>query len=302
MKSVGRLIRHACLLLLVAAIPACKVADDANAAAQQMTATSTELGKYYRALEKTLTDTIALNELNQALLGVPFGEEDRKQIEDARSEIRKRQHIARALTHLSESMNAFVDSKSSSDVESSATDLGNELISAKALPNGSPVPDALGKAGNFLIQIVQQHEEKKAAQAMDGTLTALVELFSNEMPVYASISRQHIALAKTLAASLIKKQYVDPTPLLQPALKPFDLSAAPADPQLQSTLRSLVESRLDTSAESVGRRQAEASDAMLKALKEMSSRIHLLATEKPMPFRGNPFDLNVVESWAASII
>ena len=302
MKSLRGWIWRACLLLLVAVVPACKVADDANAAAEQMTATSTELRNYYHALEKNLTDTIALNELNQSLFGLPFGEADRKQIEDARAEIRKRQQIAKALTHLSESMSAFVGSKASSDVETAATDLGNELISAKALPNGSPVPDALGKAGNFLIQIVQQHEEKKAAQAMDSTLAALVELFSKEMPVYESLSRQHIMLAKTVAGSLIKKQYVDPTPLLQPALKPFDLAPAGSDEQLQKTLRNLAESRLDNSAETANQRQAEASEAMLAALKEMSSRIHLLADEKPMPFRGNPFSLTVVESWAASII
>jgi hypothetical protein len=45
---------------------------------------------------------------------------------------------------------------------------------------------------------------------------------------------------------------------------------------------------------------------MLDALREMSSRVHLLATEKPMPIRGDPFSLKLVEdwvqSWAASFI
>ena len=45
---------------------------------------------------------------------------------------------------------------------------------------------------------------------------------------------------------------------------------------------------------------------MLDALREMSSRVHLLATEKPMPIREAPFSLKLVEdwvqSWAASLI
>jgi hypothetical protein len=176
------------------------------------------------------------------------------------------------------------------------------MVSIKALPKGSPVPEALGKAGDFLIQIVQQHEEKKAAQAMDGTLAALVDLFAKEKPIYDSLDRQHIFLAKIVAASLIKRQFVDPTPMLRPALKPFGLSAATSDEHLQSTLRTLAENRLDTSAEAANKREADASTAMLAALQEMSSRIHLLATEKPMPIRGNPFSLKVVESWAASVI
>jgi hypothetical protein len=289
------------MLLLFSSLFACKVADDAVAAADQMTATSAALSAYYGAVADTLTDTISLNELNLSLFEVPFGEADRKQIEEVRAEILKRKDMAQALARLATAMSALSGSKVSSDVSTAATALGNELVSIKALPNGSPVPGVLGKAADLLLQIVQQHEEKKAAQAMDGTLAALVELFAKEKPVYDSLARVHIFLAKTVAATLIKRQVVDPTPILQPALKPFNLSATTPDEHLQSTLRTLAESRLETSAEAATKREMDASAAMLAALQEMSSRVHLLATEKRMSLRGNPFSLKLVEAWAASV-
>jgi hypothetical protein len=302
-KTTRQFLYSVGMLLLVCSVFACKVSDDAAAAAaQQMTATSAALSSYYGATAESLTDTISLNELNFTLFGVPFEAADRKQIEEARAEILKRKEVAQCLARLASSMTALTKSKASSEVSTAATALGKEMVSIQALPKGSPVPEALGKAGDFLLQIVQQHEEKKAAQAMDGALAALVDLFAKEKPVYDSLDRVHIFLAKTVAASLIKRQFVDPTPMLQPALKPFGLSAAASDEHLQNTLRTLAENRLETSAEDANKREVDASTAMLKALQEMSSRVHLLATEKPMPVRGNPFSLKVVESWAASVI
>ncbi len=70
-------------------------------------------------------------------------------------------------------MAALSTSKAPADVETAATSLGKELIQVKALPGGSAVPDAVGKAGNYLLQIIQQHKEKQAARAMDQTLTAV---------------------------------------------------------------------------------------------------------------------------------
>jgi hypothetical protein len=90
--------------------------------------------------------------------------------------------------------------------------------------------------------------------------------------------------------------------MLSSALKPFNLAPLPADTELGVTLRSLALSRLQTSADYATQSEINASSAMLAALQEMSSRVHLLATEKPMPLRGNPFSLKIVESWVASAI
>jgi hypothetical protein len=162
------------------------------------------------------------------------------------------------------------------------------------------VPDLLGKAGNALMQIVQQHEEKKAARAMDETLQAVGDLFEKEKPTYDSIARMHVRQASQVARDLINANQVDYTSMLAPALRPFSLSPVPPNPGLQAQLKSLALSRLDTATDTAVQREERASAAMLDALREMSSRVHLLATEKPMSIREAPFSLKLVEDWVQS--
>ena len=283
--------------LLFCSLSACKISDDAIAASRQMTSTASTLNDYYSTLEDAVTDTIALYELDAALSGLPYSDNDRKQQVATRDELENRKHMAIALAKLATSFETLAKNSSSNDVDKSATALGNELIGLKALPSGSPVPDAIGKAGNALMQIVQQHEERKAARTIDQTLEAVGDLYEQEKPVYDSIARTHIRQASEVAKSLINANQVDYSTMLAPALKPFSLAALPSNATLQTQLKPLALSRLDTATTAAVRKAEKASTAMLDALREMSSRVHLLATEKPMPIRDAPFSLKLVEDW-----
>ena len=285
---------------LIGSLAACKVSDDAIAASQQMTSTANALNDYYSTLDAGLTDTISLYELDGAISGIPFGDDDRKLSESARAELEKRKELAGSLARLASAMSTLSNSTASSDVQTSATQLGNELIAVQALPGGSPVPDAVGKAGNFLLQIVQQHEEKKAARAIDETLRAVGDLFEKEKPTYDSIARTHDREASQIAQDLLKSNAVDPSPMLAPALRAFDLTALAPSTSMQSSLKTLALSRLQRATDESTKRDESASVAMLASLREMSSRVHLVATEKPMSLRGAPFSLKLVEDWAQS--
>lgn len=286
--------------LLFCSVSACKVSDDAIAASQQMTSTASTLNDFYSALEDTVTDTVTLYELDAALSGIPFGDNDRKLLETTRHEVENRKQMAASLAKLAASFATLTNSSAASDVDKSATALGNELVTIKALSSDSPLPDALGKAGNLLIQLVQQHDEKKAARAMDETLQAISDLFAKEKPTYDSIARTHIHQASQVARDLISANEVDYSSMLAPALKPFSLSALPSNPTLQTQLKPLAMSRLDTATDTATQKEEKASTAMLDALREMSSRMNLLANEKPMPIREAPFSLRLVEDWAQS--
>ncbi len=302
MKNLRRFAWGSTLLFLFSLVTACKVSDDAVAASTQMTATAASLHSYYAALAGSVTDTIALYELDAAISGIPFSAEERKLPEETRAEILKRRELAKTLAKLASSMATLSNSKAPADIETAATSLGEELTKIKALPNGALVPDAVGKAGNFLLQIVQQHEEKQAARAMDQTLAAVGDLFEKEKPTYDSIARTHIFQASQVAKDLINANGVDPAPMLEPALKPFALTPLPPSQQLQASLKSLALSRLQSTADENAQKEVNASAAMLAALREMSSRVHLLATDRSMPIRGNPFSLEIVESWISAAI
>src|ERR1700753_409402 len=173
--------------LLFCGLSACKVSDDAIAASQQMTSTASTLNDFYSTLEDSVTDTITLYELDAALSGIPFGDNDRKLIETTRSELENRKQMAAALAKLAASFATLPKTSSATAVDKSATALGKELVSIQALPSGSPVPDVLGKAGNALMQLAQQHEEKKAVRTIDQTLEAVGDLFEKEKSTYDSI-------------------------------------------------------------------------------------------------------------------
>src|ERR1035437_6245873 len=224
MKRLRRIVRGSTLLILFSSVFACKVSDDAVAASSQMTSTAAGLNSYYSVLADSVTDTIALYELDSVISGIPFSSEDRKLPEDTRAEILKRRDLANSLGKLASSMAILSDSKAPADVETAATSLGNELIQVKALPGGSSVPDAIGKAGNYLLQVIQQHKEKEAARAMDQILAAVGDLFEKEKPTYDSIARTHLLEASQVAKDLTNANGVDPTVMLTPALKPFNLT------------------------------------------------------------------------------
>lgn len=303
MRGVRRW-RHLVVSLLCASmLPCgCKVQDDAVAAADQITTTAADLRLYYGRLAATVAETIELYAVDAAVSGVPFSAEDRKPIEGTRDELLKRKAMAESLAKLAESLTKLTKSTASDDVETSATALGNELVSAGALSSTSPVPAALGQAGRVLLQLVEQHDEKRAALAMDGTLAAVAELFEKERPVYDSLERTHLGEASQVAKDLLAANEVDVASLLRPALRPFGLTPLPATPQLQESLRALASARLQARAEGETSQEAAAAAAMLAALREMSARVHSLAAEKRMPLRGKPFSLTVVESWAAAAI
>ena len=64
---------------------------------------------------------------------------------------------------------------------------------------------------------------------MDQTLAPLVFLFDKEKLTYDTIFRSHIFLAMQVGKDLINRSAVDPSPMLAPALKPFNLTALPVD-------------------------------------------------------------------------
>ena len=297
---------QAFILLAVMSTVGCKVADDAIAASQQMTSTASGLRDYYRTLDAEVADTNSLYELEQATAGIPYGDDDRKPLLATRQELQKRADVAEALAQLSSAMALLVSSRSSADAEASATQLGNELNSLGALPGGASVPTGLGKAGNVIVELIRQHDEKKAARAMSQTLHDVEGLFAAEKPIYDSIARTHGVEASQVTQDLIKANAVDPSPMLAPALRPYGLIALPPSAALQNTLKTLALSRLQASAIAATRSEEQASAAMLEALHEMNLRVDLLASEKPMPLRGAPWSLKNVEdwvqSWSASLI
>ena len=264
-----------------------------------MTTTAKDLGDYYSALTQVIDDTVKLNELQTAVLGVPFIASDRAQFADTEQELQKRAEMARAVQGVVSAFSQLSGSNALADVSDAASKLGQDLVSIRALPTGSPVPDAISQAEKLVVQLIQEHKERDAAKAMDNTFAALADLYSEERSTYDSINRTYVILAKSLANALVDRDLVDRIGLAAPALQPFGLA-----PRISSTapaegFQELAKLQINEQAAAQITAHQKASTGMQQALLEMSKRIHLLATEKSMSSRGVPLSLADVEKWIA---
>jgi hypothetical protein len=158
----------------------------------------------------------------------------------------------------------------------------------------------VGDAAKLVVTLVQEHEERKAAPAMDATLSALKTLFSQEQPAYDSLNKVSVTLAGSLARYCIDQNLVSDASVLSPALQPFNLTASLPSGGNSASLNAVAKTRVDEQTAQLVAKQNAASVAMLQALTEMNTRLHQLATEGHMTSRATPVTLTTVENWVAT--
>ncbi len=231
MKS-PRISRRLPILLCAFFLFACHTSDDATAAAKQLATTSTDLANYYTAMSQIAAATITLGDLQNTLLPrgnvLPFDADTRALVSTTAAELQKRAEVAQALQGLSSAFSSLTGSTAPSDVSDAASKLADELTTVKALPQlkGSPIslPSAIGDVGKLLVSVVQQHEERKAAPAIEKTVNLLSDMFSAEKDAYDSLNETYLTKAQSLAIYCIDQNLVDNTSVLAPVLQPFSLT------------------------------------------------------------------------------
>lgn len=217
------------------------------------------------------------------------------------SELQKRANVAQALQGLSTAFSNLTGSTAPTDVSNAASKLGTELQTLNALPQlkGAPIPlpTLIGDAAGAIVTLIRNHEERKAAPAMDKTVSALKELFTKEEKAYDSLNNSYDDVAKALAQYCIDKNLLDETSVLGPALQPFGLKAHISSTTDTTLLKKAATTQLQETLNSLNDAHHSASVAMLQGITDMGTRIHQLATEGHMPSRGTPITLTTVENW-----
>jgi len=275
----------------------CKTSDDARALAGQMTATASSLSDYYATLAQLADNHAKLERLQQATLGVPFDPQDVAQLQDVQADLQKRSDMAHALADLAAAFSGLSGSSAPSNVSASAANLGAALSAIPQLPGSSYAPTALQSAGKIITQLIQERDERKMAKAIDPTMAAVSEMFSQEKPVYDSIDRTYIGLAQSIALDLVNRNQVDPNSLMAPALKPFDLSSRVPTEQLSPGVADYAREQIKNKTAAEISAHSQASDSLDAALKDVSKNTHALATEGHMAEPIFPITLSKVESW-----
>ncbi len=292
------------LLLCVALTSGCKTSDDASAAANQLTETAGLLTHYYSALGTLLSQTGQVYRIQAAINPLaPYDTETRNYISDTASEIQKREELAAALTTLAQNFANLNGSTAAADASTAAGNLESAVAAlnlSKTTMSSSHVA-AMKDAVDLVVKAIQEHKEREAAAAIDQFTSALDTWFQSEEPLYNTIGSNYANVTKSLAQALISRGQVDPSAFLSAALSPYGLTPELTDPTLKSSVLKILAAQVDQESAALAAKQETATTNMEKSLGEMASRIHLVATDKPMTIRTAPITLAEVQNWISQI-
>jgi hypothetical protein len=282
----------------------CKTSGDAAAATTQLTATASTLTSYYAALDTLLSETDQMYQIQAAINPLaPYDTLTRGYITDTTAEIQKREKLAAALTAMAQEFAKLSGSTAATDASTAA---GN-LESAVAALNMSSVTmsasnvNEMNEAVNLVVKAIQEQKEREAAAAMDKFTSALDTWFLNEEPFCNTIGSSYANITKSLAQSLISQGQVDPSSFLNAVLSPYGLTLQLTDPTLKSKAQAALAAQVDRKSAALAAAQVAATENMKKSLNEMASRIHMVATDKPMTIRTAPITLADVQNWISLV-
>jgi hypothetical protein len=263
--------------MAVGVVSGCQTSTAATNAANQLTKVSQQLADYYADLSNQVDDTIALNQMQAELLGLPFDDSDHARLNTTKQEIGKRAAMAKALGALASAYAALAGSKSAADIGTAASGLAKDCEAIKSIPGGGGIPDVLSQASQQLVELIRTRKLRQSSGAIGKAVAAIDTLFEQEMPVYESINRQRITLAQSIAVLLLQKDMVDVNPVLAPALKPFDLTSKVSAGQTPAEMRHLAEIKIQTTGDSQISAYHASTVALAGALKSASQQVKAVA-------------------------
>lgn len=293
------------LLACLALASGCKTSSDATAAATQLTSTAKALTDYYCALDTMLGETDELYTIQGALVAAaPYDAAAKSLVANTRAEIKKREALARDLTTLARSFSRLSGSTAPDDVATSAASLETEVASLKPIGTtlDSEEQNVMKIAIESLVKAVKEHKEREAAKAINSFTGALTTFFTREEPDCNSIGATYAAVSKSMALYLVEHGQADPSDLLKVVLAPYGLTAHLTDAGFEARILTIAKQQINQKADALEAAQKSASNSMEKSLKEMATRIQVVADDKPMSARIPPITLANVEKWSADVL
>jgi hypothetical protein len=284
-------------VLLIAGINGCKTQDDAVAAAKQMTTTAATLRDYYDALDKVVAATQETFEAQGALDGIPAMAP--KTLDDIRAQLKLRRELADRVAELAIALTKVTGATAAADSAKAAGSFNSQVVSLAGATSNDAETKAVTAGVNLLVQLVQQHDEVKAAKQVEPVTKALLAFFQKEEPKYDALNDGYLTAAKSVAKEMVSSHQVGGDAAFVAALSPFGLT-----PAVSEKTRAAMESQLQTQIDAEYKRREDeahkATAAMADALMEMDKRVSLVTHDQPMEIRQEPLSLKTVKEWIES--
>jgi hypothetical protein len=269
----------ACVALVFMVLLATGGCNDQTLAADllaQGTTSASLLRAYYESLEQTVLDSWEFEAAYSKLTGVPFEKGEEAPYQARLAALHARTGLARELAAV---YTAAAQLRSGSDEQArcAAQQLGQALKTVPKLPTAGIDPaEPLGQAAETLLGFVRTRDLKAANRSLVQVLDGLATLYTQEAPVYNTVTAEREQSGLHLLEVLAGQKMVSLTPLLQ------DLASRVGAPWNEAT--SLPTQSIETglSIARVRARRAEmlaacASDETGGMLRELAARHRELA-------------------------
>jgi hypothetical protein len=189
-------------------------------------------------------------------------------------------------------------SKAASDSEKAAGKFNGEIVSLAGATSNDAETKAVTEGVNLLVQLIQQHEEVKAAKEVEPVTKALVAFFQKEEPQYDALNDGYLTAAQSVAKGMVMSHQVGGDAAFVAALSPFGLTPA-VNEKTQAAMESQLLTKIDAEYKRREDEAHKASAAMADALTEMDKRVSLVVHDQPMQVRLEPLSLKTVQGWIA---
>jgi hypothetical protein len=274
----------------------CKTQADAVAAASQMVTTAQTMSAYYTALDHVVAATQDAYQAQYALLSTPPLD-----LTETRDQIRLRAELATEVGDVASAFQKITASTAATDASAAAGSLNTEVTSLHGLASNDMEAKAVTLGVQAIVTLIQEHKEVEASRQVAPLCHQLTVFFDSESKLYDSLNQAYLLTARTVALKLVETDQVDSSAVFASSLQPFGLAPSISKEDTKKSMRAYLETQIRATYTIKLKESQQATEALSAALKEMDARIDLVAHDKPMSIRSNPFSLQTVNGWIEAI-
>jgi hypothetical protein len=274
----------------------CKTQADAVAAASQMVTTAHTMSAYYTALDHVVASTQDAYQAQYALLGTPPLD-----LTDTRDQLRLRANLATEVGDVASAFRKITASTAATDASAAAGSLNAEVVKLHGLSSNDMETKAVTLGVQAIVTLIQEHKEVEASRQVAPLCHQLSVFFDSESKLYDSLNEAYLLTARTVALKLVDTNQVDSSAVFASSLQPFGLSPAISKDDTKKSMQTYLSTQIRATYTIKLKESQQATEALSAALKEMDARIDLVAHDKPMSIRSNPFSLQTVNGWIEAI-
>jgi hypothetical protein len=216
-----------CIALVLFTLASCRQLSDFAAIGKSGADASQQLATFYSQLEDTTSRTSQLSYFLDGLRGLPGSGDSQAEYQKRIIELEKRRIFATRMAAMYTSFSTLVTNKDQPQIESSVKDITSSLSSMTPIKADDKVQQALTGLITELDSLVRARKAEQIAPLMQAFNAGVVKFLDSEEFLYNQFNEEYVNVLANVGKTLIRADYVDPTPLLANQITALGLAPIP---------------------------------------------------------------------------